>query len=179
MYIFAPEVFELKLWDKQLDWTKSLVFRPLGRLLFGFLVAVFLVLTWVGDQPVEAPFTWMGWGHYILLYVFSGFHPLSGYIGKPYDEGLFIDQLTLWGIYGCAGWVVCVCVCLYYRFWVWRVALWLFLPPMRYMACYGWWLLFCVGWHFLFLRDRLHCVYSFDYIRGGHSNFIFICNYDA
>ncbi len=54
-------------------------------------------------------------GHYILLYVFSGFHPLSGYIGKPYDEGLFLDQLTLWGIYGCAGWVlVCVCVkCVY------------------------------------------------------------------
>ncbi len=64
---------------------------------------------------MEAPFTWMGWGHYILLYVFSGFHPLSGYIGKPYDEGLLINQLTLWGIYGCAGWVlVCVCVkCVY------------------------------------------------------------------
>lgn len=58
---------------------KSLVFRPLGRLLFGFLVAVFLVLTWVGGQPVEAPFTWMGGGATIFYFMyFLVFTPLVG-----------------------------------------------------------------------------------------------------
>ncbi len=38
---------------------------------------------------------------------------------------------------------------------------------------------FVWGGTFCFSGNRLHCVYSFDYISGGHSNFICIRNYDA
>nr|QWS05517.1 cytochrome b [Melanocharis citreola] len=39
---------------------RSMTFRPLSQILFWTLVANFLVLTWVGSQPVEHPFIIIG-----------------------------------------------------------------------------------------------------------------------
>nr|NP_115374.1 cytochrome b [Anomalopteryx didiformis]AAK53339.1 cytochrome b [Anomalopteryx didiformis]QEX95991.1 cytochrome b [Anomalopteryx didiformis] len=39
---------------------RSMTFRPLSQLLFWFLVANLLILTWVGSQPVEQPFIIIG-----------------------------------------------------------------------------------------------------------------------
>nr|YP_009446499.1 cytochrome b [Bokermannohyla alvarengai]ATY40987.1 cytochrome b [Bokermannohyla alvarengai] len=39
---------------------RTLMFRPLGKLLFWSLVANSLILTWIGGQPVEDPFIWIG-----------------------------------------------------------------------------------------------------------------------
>lgn len=39
---------------------KGVVFRPLGKVLFWVLVGVFLMLTWLGGQPVEQPYSWVG-----------------------------------------------------------------------------------------------------------------------
>nr|WIC77861.1 cytochrome b [Galerida malabarica] len=39
---------------------RSMTFRPLSQILFWMLVANLLVLTWVGSQPVEHPFTIIG-----------------------------------------------------------------------------------------------------------------------
>ncbi len=35
---------------------RTLQFRPLGRIMFWFFVSIFLLLTWIGQQPVEEPF---------------------------------------------------------------------------------------------------------------------------
>ena len=39
---------------------RSLIFRPITQTLYWILVANFLVLTWIGGQPVEHPFIIIG-----------------------------------------------------------------------------------------------------------------------
>lgn len=39
---------------------RSLVFRPLSRVLFFFFLGDFLLLTWVGGLPVEEPYIFLG-----------------------------------------------------------------------------------------------------------------------
>jgi len=60
---------------------RGLTFRPLARLAFWFLIADFLLLTWIGSQPVEEPFILIGqlasifyFGYFLVL------GPLLGYI---------------------------------------------------------------------------------------------------
>jgi ubiquinol-cytochrome c reductase cytochrome b subunit len=39
---------------------KSKSFRPLSQLAFWFLVGKFIILTWIGSQPVESPYIILG-----------------------------------------------------------------------------------------------------------------------
>nr|YP_009758581.1 cytochrome b [Epiactis japonica]YP_009758620.1 cytochrome b [Heteractis crispa]QIN90399.1 cytochrome b [Epiactis japonica]QIN90437.1 cytochrome b [Heteractis crispa] len=60
---------------------RGLTFRPLGRIAFWFLIADFLLLTWIGFQPVEEPFILVG--QLASVFYFSYFlilSPLLGYI---------------------------------------------------------------------------------------------------
>nr|YP_008593267.1 cytochrome b [Bolocera tuediae]CDG50881.1 cytochrome b [Bolocera tuediae] len=60
---------------------RGLTFRPLGRMAFWFLIADFLLLTWIGSQPVEEPFILVG--QLASVFYFSYFlilAPLLGYI---------------------------------------------------------------------------------------------------
>nr|YP_009255848.1 cytochrome b [Anthopleura anjunae]ANF02874.1 cytochrome b [Anthopleura anjunae] len=60
---------------------RGLTFRPLGRIAFWFLIADFLLLTWIGSQPVEEPFILVG--QLASVFYFSYFliiGPLLGYI---------------------------------------------------------------------------------------------------
>ena len=39
---------------------RALTFRPLGKIAFWFLVADFILLTWIGANPVEDPYVMIG-----------------------------------------------------------------------------------------------------------------------
>lgn len=60
---------------------KGLTFRPLSKILFWFFIADFLLLTWIGGQPVEEPYILVGqmasicYFAYFLLLI-----PLVGYL---------------------------------------------------------------------------------------------------
>lgn len=59
---------------------RGLTFRPLARLAFWFLVADFLLLTWIGSQPVEEPFILVGQLASIFYFAyFLALTPLLGY----------------------------------------------------------------------------------------------------
>nr|YP_001648610.1 cytochrome b [Halisarca dujardinii]ABW76602.1 apocytochrome b [Halisarca dujardinii] len=60
---------------------RGLPFRPLSKILFWFLIADFLLLTWIGGQPVEEPYILVGqiasigyFAYFLLL------TPLVGYL---------------------------------------------------------------------------------------------------
>jgi len=58
-------------------------YRPLGQIFFWLLVGDFFILTWIGRQPVEAPFIVLGQvasGFYFLSFLV--FFPAAGYIEK-------------------------------------------------------------------------------------------------
>nr|YP_009159658.1 cytochrome b [Antholoba achates]AKQ50931.1 cytochrome b [Antholoba achates] len=60
---------------------KGLTFRPLGRIVFWVLIADFLLLTWIGAQPVEEPFILVG--QLASSFYFPNFlviNPLLGYV---------------------------------------------------------------------------------------------------
>ena len=60
---------------------RGLTFRPLARFAFWFLVADFLLLTWIGSQPVEEPFILVGQLASIFYFAyFLVMGPLLGYL---------------------------------------------------------------------------------------------------
>ena len=58
---------------------RSLQFRPIGKFLFWFLVADFLLLTYIGQCPVEEP--WYTLGQICTVFYFSYFLILTPLIG--------------------------------------------------------------------------------------------------
>ena len=60
---------------------RSMQFRPIGKILYWFFIADFILLTYIGSQVVEAP--WVILGQLASLFYFSYFlifNPLAGYI---------------------------------------------------------------------------------------------------
>jgi ubiquinol-cytochrome c reductase cytochrome b subunit len=59
------------------SYLKGLTFRPLSKLFFWFFIADFLLLTWIGGQPVEDPYILVGqmasifyFSYFLLLFPF-------------------------------------------------------------------------------------------------------------
>nr|WNS59349.1 cytochrome b [Hyocrinidae sp.] len=50
---------------------QAISFRPISQLVFWFLLACFLALTWLGGQPVEAPYILLG--QFVSVFYFSIF----------------------------------------------------------------------------------------------------------
>jgi len=54
------------------SWLKSLIFRPIGKLLYWSFIFNFVLLTWLGSKPVEDP--------YIIIAQLSGFFYFSYFL---------------------------------------------------------------------------------------------------
>ena len=60
---------------------KGLRFRPLSKIIFWFLVGDFLVLTWIGGQPVEEPYILIGqFASVFYFFYFLILTPVTGYV---------------------------------------------------------------------------------------------------
>ena len=66
---------------------RGLTFRPLARMVFWFMVADFLLLTWIGSQPVEEPFIFIG--QLASVFYFAYFLVLSPLLGYLENNLLF------------------------------------------------------------------------------------------
>lgn len=65
----------------QFNSCRSLVFRPLSRLIFLFFLGNFFLLTWVGGLPVEEPYILLGQlaaAFYFIYFLILG--PLAGFL---------------------------------------------------------------------------------------------------
>lgn len=56
---------------------RSLAFYPINQVLFWSLVGIFLVLTWIGSCPVEAPYEQVGQVFTALYFLYFVFRPLT------------------------------------------------------------------------------------------------------
>nr|YP_004123299.1 cytochrome b [Oscarella lobularis]YP_004123641.1 cytochrome b [Oscarella tuberculata]ADO51386.1 apocytochrome b [Oscarella tuberculata]ADO51500.1 apocytochrome b [Oscarella lobularis] len=73
---------------------RGLTFRPLGKLFFWIFVANFLVLTWIGGEPVEDPYVLIGQISSIIYFAyFLIITPLVGYL-----ENKLLFQRTTGGV---------------------------------------------------------------------------------
>nr|YP_010161663.1 cytochrome b [Phyllophorella liuwutiensis]QRI59072.1 cytochrome b [Phyllophorella liuwutiensis] len=60
------------------SWNQSSSFRPLSQISFWTLIATFLILTWIGSQPVEEPFILIGQISSIIYFsIFTLIFPLT------------------------------------------------------------------------------------------------------
>nr|YP_010323008.1 cytochrome b [Malacacanthus capensis]UKP87822.1 apocytochrome b [Malacacanthus capensis] len=72
---------------------RALTFRPLGKLAFWFLVADFILLTWLGANPVEEPYVMVGQFASVFYFLyFLVLNPLFGWV-----ESICIGQTHLMG----------------------------------------------------------------------------------
>ncbi|YP_001031207.2 cytochrome b (mitochondrion) [Amphimedon queenslandica] len=64
------------------SWVRGLSFNPLGRVLYWTLISDFIILTWIGGQPVEDPYILIGQlaSAYYFIY-FIVLNPMGGYLG--------------------------------------------------------------------------------------------------
>nr|YP_008999697.1 cytochrome b [Lamprotula leaii]AFC97496.1 cytochrome b [Lamprotula leaii] len=69
-----------------LNTMRSTSFYPLNQAFFWGFVSVFIILTWIGKQPVEDPFIWIGQTFSILYFSYFALVPL---ITKAWDLILF------------------------------------------------------------------------------------------
>lgn len=56
---------------------RSLAFYPLNQILFWSLIGIFLILTWIGRCPVEAPYEQIGQVFTLLYFLYFIFRPLA------------------------------------------------------------------------------------------------------
>nr|YP_010988167.1 cytochrome b [Eunaticina papilla]WOP07009.1 cytochrome b [Eunaticina papilla] len=56
---------------------RSFSFYPLNQILFWVFISIFLILTWIGSCPVEAPYEQIGQLFTILYFVYFIFSPLA------------------------------------------------------------------------------------------------------
>lgn len=71
------------------SWNQSSSFRPLSQIKFWILVATFILLTWIGSQPVEEPFIIIGQiisALYFLIFILI--FPLTSIIEKNLIKNL-------------------------------------------------------------------------------------------
>ncbi len=65
------------------SYNQGATFRPLTQIMFWILVAVFLILTWIGRQPVEEPYILIGQVTSILYFsIFIIFFPRISFLEK-------------------------------------------------------------------------------------------------
>jgi len=65
------------------SWTQSSTFRPLSQIVFWILIATFIILTWIGRQPVEQPYIIIGQISSILYFsIFLIFFPSMPIVEK-------------------------------------------------------------------------------------------------
>ena len=79
--LFASLLVLLALPHVHVSKIRSMQFRPIGKVLFWFFVSDFLLLTYIGACPVEAP--WVLIGQLASVFYFAYFlilNPLSGYL---------------------------------------------------------------------------------------------------
>nr|YP_009536809.1 cytochrome b [Parvasolenaia rivularis]AOW43956.1 cytochrome b [Parvasolenaia rivularis] len=65
---------------------RSISFYPLNQILFWGFISTFLILTWIGKQPVEDPFIWVGQTFSTLYFMYFLLAPL---IAKLWDTLVF------------------------------------------------------------------------------------------
>nr|YP_008802633.1 cytochrome b [Anodonta anatina]AGS17958.1 cytochrome b [Anodonta anatina]AGS17972.1 cytochrome b [Anodonta anatina]AGS17986.1 cytochrome b [Anodonta anatina]AGS18000.1 cytochrome b [Anodonta anatina]AGS18014.1 cytochrome b [Anodonta anatina] len=65
---------------------RSSSFYPISQILFWLFLSIFLVLTWIGKQPVEDPFIWIGQTFSTLYFMYFMLSPISS---KVWDFLLF------------------------------------------------------------------------------------------
>nr|BCV68718.1 cytochrome b [Sinanodonta tumens] len=68
---------------------RSNSFYPMSQILFWTFLGIFLVLTWIGKQPVEDPFIWIGQTFSTLYFIYFLVSPFSS---KIWDLLLFSQK---------------------------------------------------------------------------------------
>nr|QOY44581.1 cytochrome b [Solenaia oleivora] len=69
-----------------LNTMRSISFYPINQMLFWGFIGVFLILTWIGKQPVEDPFIWIGQTFSTLYFMYFLLAPLTT---KIWDSMIF------------------------------------------------------------------------------------------
>jgi ubiquinol-cytochrome c reductase cytochrome b subunit len=73
---------------------KACCFRPVGQIIFWLVVGNFCILTWIGSQPVEAPFIFLGQlasAFYFLSFII--FIPIRSYLEKEVCYSFCLESL--------------------------------------------------------------------------------------
>nr|AQM37744.1 cytochrome b [Unio crassus] len=68
---------------------RSNSFYPMNQSLFWLFLGIFMVLTWIGKQPVEDPFIWIGQTFSALYFMFFIISPM---LSKTWDFLLFLKE---------------------------------------------------------------------------------------
>nr|AQM37840.1 cytochrome b [Unio tumidus] len=71
------------------NFMRSTFFYPINQFLFWLFLGIFMVLTWIGKQPVEDPFIWIGQTFSTLYFMYFIVSPM---ISKLWDYLLFSSE---------------------------------------------------------------------------------------